>query len=781
MQTQPDTNTTHTGSDAYAPRRIERRWQEAWEQSGVFATPKLAPGERGAYIMPVPPFTSGGAHMGHIRCYTLIDTYARFRRACGDRVLFALGFDSFGLPSELGAIHNNVSPGQWVLQCARRMRAQFTALGYSFDWDRTFVSCEPDIYRWSQWLFLELLKRDLVYRDEARVDWCGSCNTVLARLQVEEGRCSRCGSPVRLVTRRQWFVRVSAYLDESYETLGNLRGWDRMSLGALRAALGRVEGVELQAIAADGQTLSVFTPHPREIAEAAFVALSPRHPELDRWIPDERVEQELGDLRGGGWQRSEREADAVAVVALRRQVSIAGVPRALPVIVSPSVDARFGPTAVLGIPAREPLDRAIASRLAGGGTPSGRPGGALEEGPGGEVHAGRPEGGAATGRPGSSASSERPDGRRAQLRRAVRYSGGDFPISRQRAWGAPIPLVHCPACGTLPVGVEDLPVRLPEDLQITGAGNPLSDHPHFTACRCPGCGSAARRETDTLDCNFDGLWLWIPQGVPREDRARELFTHAELRSWLPVHAEVWGADGGFYLANERTLTKMLRDAGVFDYLPDGEPYVRAVMHEMVRVEGRKMSKHLGNVVDPDELVERVGADTVRLTMLHAAAPRNGIDWNEQALDYCHRIVLRLWHYARPRLEELEPAVESSIDTSDRLRRQLARGCDTAIRKVTEDLDAFQMHKAARNVIMLLSRLEEYERAVLALRGSLEEADSEALGVALLALVQLSAPLLPHLAEELWAAAGREPFVCTAPWPSKVPSRAAARSARAADR
>ncbi len=755
MQTQPRTNTANTQSDTYAPQRIERRWQAAWEQSDVFATPKLAAGERGSYIMPVPPFTSGGAHMGHIRCYTLIDTYARFRRACGDRVLFALGFDSFGLPSELGAIHNNVPPGQWVLQCASRMRAQFTALGYSFDWERTFVSCEPDIYRWSQWLFLKLLERDLVYRDEARVDWCGSCNTVLARLQVEEGRCSRCGSPVRLVTRRQWFVRVSAYLDESYETLGNLRGWDRMSLGALRAALGRVEGVELQAVAADGQTLSVFTPHSQEIAEGVFVALSPRHPELDRWIPDERVEQELSDLRSGGWQRSEREADAVAVVALRRQVSIAGVPRALPVIVSPSVDARFGPTAVLGIPAREPLDRAIASRLAGGGAPS------------------------VSSRPSSGSAPPRlRDGRLAQPRRAVRYAGGDFPISRQRAWGAPIPLIHCPACGTLPVGVEDLPVRLPEDLQITGAGNPLSDHPHFTTCRCPGCGGAARRETDTLDCNFDGLWLWIPQGVPREDRARELFTHAELRSWLPVHAEVWGADGGFYLANERTLTKMLRDAGVFDYLPDGEPYVRAVMHEMVRVEGRKMSKHLGNVVNPDELVGRVGADTVRLTVLHAAAPRNGIDWNEQALDYCHRIVLRLWHYARPRLEELEPTAESSIDTSDRLRRQLAKGCDTAIRKVTEDLDAFQMHKAARNVIMLLSRLEEYERAVLALRGSLEDADSEALGVALVALVQLSAPLLPHLAEELWAAAGREPFVCAAPWPEKVPSRAAARNARA---
>jgi leucyl-tRNA synthetase len=264
--------------------------------------------------------------------------------------------------------------------------------------------------------------------------------------------------------------------------------------------------------------------------------------------------------------------------------------------------------------------------------------------------------------------------------------------------------------------------------------------------------------------------------VPRADRSRELFTHPELRSWLPVHAEVWGADGGFYLANERALTKMLRDAGVFDYLKEGEPYVRAVMHEMVRVEGRKMSKHLGNVVDPDELVARVGADTVRLTILYAAAPRNGIEWNEQALDYCHRIVLRLWNYARPRLRDVELSRESSIDTSDRLRRQLAKGCDTATRKVTSDLDTFQMHKATRNVIMLLSRIEEYERAAIAARGSLEDLDREAIGVALLLLVKLSAPLVPHLAEELWAAAGREPFVCTEPWPERVPSRAARRAA-----
>jgi leucyl-tRNA synthetase len=738
---QPPTEQARAANDAYAPREIERRWQGAWERAGVFATPEVADGERGTYIMPVPPFTSGSAHMGHIRNYTLVDAYARFRRARGDAVLFALGFDSFGLPSELGAIEHRVHPGSWVRDCARRMRGQFAALGYSFDWERTFVSCEPDIYRWSQWLFIKLLEHDLVYRDEARVDWCDSCGTVLARLQVENGCCSRCDGPVRLIAHTQWFVRTSAYLDEIHDTLGELAGWDRMALGAVRATLGRVEGVELQATSGDGLALSVFTPHADAIAEGAFVSLSPRHPELDRWIVDERVAERLRGLRSGGWQRAERDAQAVPAVALGRHVSIAGVPRALPVVVSPSVDARFGASAVLGIPAREAVDRAIVARLPGGGAPPREPAG--------ETPPREPAGGEAQPRP------------------AVRYAAGDFPISRQRAWGAPIPLIHCPGCGTLPVPAKDLPVRLPEDLRITGTGNPLAEHPTFTACECPHCGAGARRETDTLDCNFDGLWLWVPQCVPREDRSRELFTHPELRSWLPANMVVWGADGGSYLANERTLAKMLRDAGTFAHMPADEPYAHVVMHEMVRFDGRKMSKHLGNVVDPDELLELVGADTVRFAVLDAAAPRNPINWDGEALDHAHRVLARLWSYAHPRLRASGLTRESAIDTSDRLRKQLAKRCDAATRRLTGDYNALQLHRATRNAVTLLSRIEEFERQALAERGALDALDREALGVALAHLVQTAAPLLPHLAEELWAAAGREPFVCCEPWPEGV--------------
>jgi leucyl-tRNA synthetase len=718
-----------TGNEPYTASEVEQRWQAAWQESGVFATPTLAEGERGCYIFPVPPFTSGSAHMGHIRSYTLADAYARFRRACGDSVLFSMGFDAFGLPAELGAIRANLHPAEWVLNCSKTMRRQFTALGYSFDWERAFLTSEVAFYKWSQWLFIALLERNLIYRADTSVDWCSSCNTVLARLQVEDGCCWRCHQPVELVNHTQWFVRVSEYLAESYSKLNDLIKWDKMALGAQRSALGKHDGIELNASTIDGRAVKVFTPHHEAIASAAFVAFSPRHPELEEWITTDTIGNQVKSLRTSGWQRSDREAEAVSLVDLELQVVIPGVPRMLPVVVSPSVDSRFGPTAIIGIPDKDTTDTIIAEQL-----------------------------------PKTTPSPWRLADDSVSFQAAVRYSAGDFPVSRQRGWGAPIPVIYCSDCGALPVPVDSLPVMLPPDLMVTGTGNALANHPTFAECDCPACGKSARRETDTLDCNFDALWAWLPMCVPSKDRSHTLFTHSELHNWLPVHMVVWGADGGVYMANERVMAKMLRDGGMLDHMKDGEPFERAVMHEMVRFDGRKMSKHLGNVVDPDELVGRMGADTVRFAISYAAAPRNAINWSEQEFDYCHRFILRLWTYAKPRLINARDMDDSQIDISDKLRKKLAKWCDTAIRKVTNDLATLQLHRATRNIIMLLTRIEDFETRATSERGSLDARDHEAIAVALLRLTQLCAPLVPHIAEELWEIAGNEPFVCTANWP-----------------
>ena len=347
----------------YDWRAIEPRWQAVWRGSAAFAAPDLPEGQQGIYIFAACPFTSGSAHIGHIRSYTLADAYARFRRARGDAVLFAMGFDSFGLPSELGAIRSNVHPQEWVENCCRRMRAQFDAMGFSFDWSREFISSDEDLYRWSQWLFLSLLDRDLVYQKHARIDWCDSCNTVLARSQVEDGCCWRCGNAVRLVSRLQWFLRASAYFVESDERLDALVEFDQNALGSQRAVLGKVEGVELEAATIDGLSITVFTADPTAISTAAFVAIAPSHPEVDAWILEESVKDRVDGLRSGGWTRSERRAGEVETIATGLHVTVPGVPRMLPVLISPYVEPRFGPSAILGIPGEDATARAIADGL----------------------------------------------------------------------------------------------------------------------------------------------------------------------------------------------------------------------------------------------------------------------------------------------------------------------------------------------------------------------------------------------------------------------------------
>jgi leucyl-tRNA synthetase len=740
---EPGASPSAAQAEPYDWRAIEARWQELWRAARLFDTPKLADGEKGSYVFAAYPFTSGSIHVGHVRSYTLADAHARFRRARGEPVLFSMAFDSFGLPTELAAIKREISPLEWVEQCSAKIREQLNALGYSLDWEREFATCEPRMYRWSQFLFLTLLEAGLIYERESTVDWCDSCETVLARAETEGGECWRCHNQVRLTRRMQWFLRSSAYLTENDERLSELTGWNKAALGAQRAFFGRVDGVELPAVSLDGKELTLFTPHADAIAQGSFVALALNHPELGDWLPSTEVEQQVREERDGGWRRADRGAAATPAIDTGLQVSVAGVERVLPVVVSSAVDARFGPTAILAIAARDAADAAVAERLTA-----------------------------------SAPSNWRPAKLEASPRPAVRYAAQDYPVSRQRAWGSPLPIVHCERCGTVPVPVSELPVALPENLRIRSSGNALSEDAEFLACECPRCGGAATRDTDTLDCHFDGLWIWMALTVPGEDRAHGLFSHPDVRKWLPAAQIVWGMDGGVEMAGHRTTSKMLRDRGIFEHLPTGEPYTRVTMHGMVTMDGQKMSKHLGNVADPDELMSRVGADTLRFTMLYAAAPRNGVNWTEEGLDYCHRFLQRLWAYAWPRLQwrsaslgdgeagDARRFAELGEDESpDKLRRMLRKWCEIATEKIANDFDTLQLHRATRNTILLLTRIEDFERRALEQRGALEDEDRDALALALARLVQLLAPMAPHMAEELWAQTGHEAFVSVAPWPT----------------
>ena len=714
---------------SYDAARIEQSRQLAWEQRGDFEAPRPADGQACVYIKPSSPFTSGNLHMGHVRDYAIGDAYARFRRARGDAVLFGFGFDAFGLPAELAAIERQEPPADWVERCGERMLGQMRRLGFSFDYDRVFYSSDEGQYRWSQWLFLTLLEAGLIYRDDATVDWCDTCQTTLATIQVEDGRCWRCHNEVRLIRRPTWFLRITPYLEENDRNTEELENWDALSLATQRYILGRSDGVEVQ-LEVEGldEGLMVFSPHRNAVSEARFVLLSPRHPDVERWIADPAARDELEQMRSGGWERSARDARSVPIVDTG--ASIAGPAGGeLPVFVSPLVDARYGPTAAFGIPAVDEADADIASRM--------------ERVSDVDVPADDAEAPAA--------------GPVAGAREAKRYRANDFSISRQRSWGTPIPIVLCETCGPVPVSVEDLPVKLPRDILPSGEGNPLAERPDFVDVACPKCGEPAKRETDTLDCHFDALWLWIPAAVPPEARAEQMFEHPDLRRWLPAERLVAGADSGGFVFDQRVVTKALRDIGPLSFLEDGEPFAGCLFHEMVIADGRKMSKHLGNVVNPDELVEQYGADTVRLAVLYAAGPAKTLNWSDGALRFANRFLRGLWTYSQDRFAALESAPhdpEAAAET-EFMRDRLRKWCENGLDRITADVEQLQMHKAVRNITRLFERIQDFEKRVVKRRGQLDRADAEAQIAALALLAQALVPFAPHIAEELLLGSGSQ--------------------------
>jgi leucyl-tRNA synthetase len=727
----------------YDAARIETERQAAWLGRGDYDAPAPPPdGEHGVYVKSSSPFTSGNLHMGHVRDYAIGDAYARFQRARGRSVLMGFGFDAFGLPAELAAIERQVPAAEWVEECGERMLVQMKRLGLSFDYDRVFYSSDEGQYRWSQWLFLTLYEMGMIYLDDATVDWCDTCQTTLATIQVEEGgTCWRCHNEVRLIRQPTWFLKITDYLEENDANTALLEKlpWDDLALATQRYILGRSDGVELDLDGPDGP-LTVFTPHRDAVAAARFVLLSPRHPAIEQWVGEGAVRDELEQLRSGGWERSARDANSVPLVDTGKSLAlpafIAGGTGELPVYISPLVDARFGPTAVLGIPDVDEADADFAARMAR--VDWERPVEAAERD---DDAAEKPAN--AVGQP------------VAELREVKRYRANDFSISRQRSWGTPIPIIHCPQHGPVPVPEADLPVVLPRDIRPTGEGNPLAERPDFVDVACPRCGAPAKRETDTLDCHFDALFLWVPATLPPEDRATQMFTHPESRKWLPAERLVAGGDSGGFVFDQRIVTKALRDHGEFAYMTDGEPFAGCLFHEMVIADGRKMSKHLGNVVNPDELVAQFGADTVRVAVLWAAGPAKTLNWSDAAIRFANKFLRSFWTYAHDRFVELEYAKhdpEKAAET-EFMRERLRKWCANGLERIAADTADLQMHKSIRNLTRLLERIQDFEKQ-LKKRGQLDLADAEALVAALLLLARALQPFAPHTAEAILIDSGR---------------------------
>jgi leucyl-tRNA synthetase len=695
-QTEPDSH--------YSPATIESHWQRVWRTERAFATPAQDDEREPAYVFADGAAAGDDAWLGQIRTYTIADAGARFLRARGRAVLFSLGFDSFGPAAERASLRAGLPAGEWAQRRREQLSKRFESLGFSFDLERAFMSCEAEHYRWTQALFLKLLQRDVIYR-----------------------------------RGNEWVMRVEPHVAEIERGLDALAGWDPTAIERQRQTIGRVDGIELRASTFDRGDLTVFTPHVDAVAQAAFVAISPSHPDIEDWTTEPAIAEQVSDLRAAQ-RRAEEDAETIRFVATDTLATVPGVDGMLPVVISPLVDGRFGPTAVLGMPELDPVDRAIAERLP---TPSG--------------------------------TAWKTSGSKASTRAAVRYAVQDLTVSQARAWGAPIPLVDCPACGTVSVAVEELPVRLPDDLRLTGeAVNPLADRADFCLCACPACGASAVRETSTIDCRLDGMWMWMALCVPAQRRASAMFDDVEYARWLPAHQVVSDVDAAAGVFERRLLAEALQDLGELPPLPDREPFSRALMHGGVRPPQTAIGEHLGDLLDPDELLARVGADALRLAMLHAASPGRGLGWSDQPLRRSQAFLQRLHGFAEPRLREWarlpDRPAQPSIDASDRLRRRLAHWCTVACEKVTTQLECLQLQRAAHNDVLLLTRIEDFEARVLEQREQIQAPDREAIVAALLLLVQLVAPLAPHIAEELWSAAGNATLVGAAGWPT--PSRPA---------
>lgn len=614
-----------------------------------------------------------------MRGYAIADAQARFRRARGEDVLFAVGFDAFATALKPG---EGQSAAEWLDARRAALRSQLEGLAISLDWSRALSTDDPDVYRWSQWLFAKLLEAGLVYQRGGK----------------------------------GWYLRTGGFNEENDRRLEELEGWSDAARAAQRELLARIDGFELEAKALDGTALTLFTPHPDAAGSAEFVGFSTQRPELEAWLEDPELRGQVEELRRGDW--AETPVAELPALEIGMSAQVPGVAQPLPILVSPSVDARFGPAAILGVPSADAADKALAKGL-----------------------------------PKAGGLAWKVDAKGAKPMPAVRFFAEDTPFSRGRAWGAPVPAVHCDNCGTVPVPLDQLPLKPPADLDVTSRGNPLAERTDFIDCECPSCDGAAKRDSGTLHPRLGAAWIQLALAVPPGDRAESMFDHPDLRRWLPTAQTVEPPDAGVALLDMRTIAKALRDAGAEGVPEDGEPHGPTLIHESFTLDGVPVGQ---------ELIETYGGDAVRFGLLHAAAPTKAFAGGDEVLRRAAAFLEELRSFAEPRLAGADAGAR--IDTGDGLRRRLAGWCDTAVARVAENYERLDLHRATRNIEQMLTRIKDFEERVNDHRSEVVGPDREALAIALTVLVQLLAPLAPKLAEDLWQRTSADGPVADA-WPS----------------
>ncbi len=783
----------------YKPQSIEKTWQERWRASRAFevtedrAKPKF-------YCLEMFAYPSGHAHVGHVRNYMIGDVVARMKRMRGFNVLHPFGWDAFGLPAENAAIKNGIHPETSTLQNIEHMKGQLQRLGISYAWEREIATCLPEYYRWNQWLFLKMLERDLAYRKRSSVNWCPSCQTVLANEQVVNGGCWRCGTAVTTRDLEQWFFRITAYADELLDAAARLPEWPEKVLTMQRNWIGRSEGARVRFAlpsspeaggpgaeprVASGGTIEVFTTRIDTIYGANFILLAPEHPLVQGWAKEpggERFRENL--LRFQAQDRTLRmtgEIEKEGFDAGRTAIN-PFTKQPVPIWVANFVLIEYGTGAVMGVPAHDQRDFEFARKYGLPITvvvqPSGEklsPATMTEayDGPGVMVNSGEFNGlpaGEAIDRM-SAAAEQRGIGER-----TIQYRLKDWGISRQRYWGTPIPVVYCQKCGMVPVPYDDLPVLLPKTAEFSGRGDsPLAQIPGFVDAACPDCGGPARRETDTMDTFVDSSWYFFRFCDP--GNAELPFDPDKVGYWGPVDFYSGGVEHAIlHLIYSRFFCRVFRDLGMTSL---SEPFTRLLTQGMVLKAGQVMSKSKGNVVDPDDMIDKFGADALRLYVMFVAPPEKEVEWTDAGLEGSFRFLARVWRL----VDQLSEMIgghgipgPGDLDLNGD-ERALRRKTHETIRRVTLDLDPrVHLNTAVSGLMELVNELYAFcSRTECTLIGRdadepqtagdvARQATVAVLKEAVEALVLMISPFAPHMAEELWERLGHAGGIVAAGWP-----------------
>lgn len=749
--------------DKYCPQEIEKKWQNKWDADGLYSTVDDDSKEK-YYVLEMFPYPSGNLHMGHVRNYSIGDVIARFKRMQGFNVLHPMGFDAFGMPAENAAIKRNIKPADWTYSNMDNMIRQQKEMGIAYDWNRLVQTCHPDYYRWTQYLFEQFYKKGLAYKKKATVNWCDSCNTVLANEQVIDGCCWRCDSPVVKKDLSQWFLKITDYADVLLKDLDKLPGWPSRVKTMQENWIGRSEGAEIIFDIPDfNEKVTVYTTRPDTAFGISYMVLAVEHPLVDKLIKGTANEQKIRDFidhvhnqseLDRTSDKSEKEGIFTGAYAINPFNG-----EKVQIWVANYVLFEYGTGAVMGVPTHDSRDWMFADKYGIDKkiviTPADKTL-TLDEmndaytDEGILINSGEFNG--LNNRKAIPAMIDWLEKNNCGKRR-INYRLRDWLISRQRYWGAPIPVIYCDKCGTVLVPEKDLPVKLPEDVNFEpGSVSPLAQSEEFVNCTCPKCGGPAHRETDTMDTFICSSWYYMRYADAQNTTAP--FSKEFVNKWLPVDQYIGGIEHAIlHLLYSRFFTKVLKDVGLVDF---DEPFKNLLTQGMVIKDGSKMSKSLGNVVSPEEIIGKYGADTARLFILFAAPPERDLEWSDQGVDGAWRFLNRVWRIVEQYLPTIKENKKTDVAALTSAEKELRRVLHTTIKKVTEDI------AERSNFNTAISSIMELVNAFYAVND--KEIQAGLINETATSLLLLLAPFAPHITEELWQELGHTNSIHIADWP-----------------